>query len=143
MYANMPCDLFEAHDQEVMADTGRGPPDYEARVELQFGVAYTLDEVAQKLGISKRQVFEHIRDRNLVVVDVGRGSTRRDLRVLDDDLEGFARRRRVGPAAAPVVVAQPPRKKPSAKPKVSVASEPMDYIARRAARTAAREARNA
>lgn len=65
-------------------------------VVFHFDRAFTLAEVAEKLGISLRQVQAHIDDRNLIAVNVGRGTERRDLRVLDEDLEGFMRRRRTG-----------------------------------------------
>jgi excisionase family DNA binding protein len=138
MYAMKSRGLSEARESEVVSDADRGPTDYEARIKLDFGAVYTLEEVAEKLGISKRQVQDHVRDRTLVAIDVGRGSARRDLRVLDEDLEGFALRRRVGPVETSAVAAP----KPPAKAKVAAAAEPMDYIARRAARIAAREARN-
>ena len=56
--------------------------------------ALTLRDVAEQLGISFRQAQAHVDDGSLIAVNVGRGSTRRDLRVLPEDLEGFLKRRR-------------------------------------------------
>lgn len=65
-------------------------------VVLHFERVYTVAEVAKKLVLSADQVMKHINDHSLVAVNVGRGSERRDLRILDEDLEGFVRRRRTG-----------------------------------------------
>lgn len=95
--------------------------------DFHFERAFTLAEVAKKIGISLRQVQAHVDDGNLVAVNVGRGGERRDLRVLDEDLEGFMRRRKTG-----VVTEAPPqtvrrRKEPAATPAGS-------FLERRAAR---------
>lgn len=63
-----------------------------ATFDLAFDKAFTLREVAERLGISLRQVQAHVADGRLVTVNVGRGLERKDLRVLDDDLEDFVRR---------------------------------------------------
>ncbi|KQP51106.1 hypothetical protein ASF41_13025 [Methylobacterium sp. Leaf111] len=99
-------DLIEAHDGGTMPAEGIGTKGYEARIELRFGIAYRLPDVAEKLGISLRQVQAHIDDGSLVAVNVGRGDERRDLRVLDDDLDGFVRRRRTDAVIA-VAFAKP------------------------------------
>ena len=60
--------------------------------------AKSLAEIADMLGISIRQVQNHVDDGSLVAVDLGRGSARRDLRILDADLQGFPDRRRTSAA---------------------------------------------
>ena len=65
-------------------------------VAYYFDRAFTLAEVSERLGISLRQVQAHVDDGNLLAVNVGRGRDRRDLRVLDEDLEGFVLRRKTG-----------------------------------------------
>ncbi|UIY44213.1 hypothetical protein [Methylobacterium radiotolerans] len=100
-------------------------------IDHRFERAFTLAEVSERLGISIRQVQAHVDDGNLVAVNVGRGRDRRDLRVLDEDLEGFARRRRTGLGSAAFV---PPKAAPHRKPD----PEPQGYAARRAARIAAK-----
>lgn len=102
-------------------------------VELHFERAFTLAEVADKLGISLRQVQAHIDDRNLIAVNVGRGAERRDLRVLDEDLEGFIRRRKTG-------VVPPEKRTVTTKRHQSeaVAFSGQTFAERRAARLAAR-----
>lgn len=97
---------------------------------FHFDRAFTLAEVSERLGISLRQVQAHIDDGNLVAVNVGRGRDRRDLRVLDEDLEGFARRRKTGVGTAAFV---PPKAAPHRK----ADPEPVGYAARRAARVGA------
>ncbi|KQP42569.1 hypothetical protein ASF49_01605 [Methylobacterium sp. Leaf104] len=62
--------------------------------DLAFGTAFTLQEVAEKLGISPRQVQALVADGLLATVNVGRGRARQDRRVLDDDLDDFVRRRK-------------------------------------------------
>ncbi|POR42371.1 helix-turn-helix domain-containing protein [Methylobacterium sp. V23] len=100
-------------------------------VSFHFDRAFTLAEVSERLGISLRQVQAHIDDGNLVAVNVGRGRDRRDLRILDEDLEGFARRRKTGVSTAAFV---PPKAAPHRK----ADPEPVGYAARRAARLAAK-----
>lgn len=100
-------------------------------IDLAFDRAFTLAEVSEKLGISLRQVQAHIDDGNLVAVNVGRGRDRRDLRILDEDLEGFARRRRIGVRPDDFV---PPAAAANRKP----APVPDTYAGRRAARLAAK-----
>lgn len=56
--------------------------------------AMSIAEVAEKLGLSVRQVQNHVDDGSLVAVNLGRGSIRKDLRILDADLQGFLVRRR-------------------------------------------------
>lgn len=67
--------------------------------DLAFDRAFTLAEVAERLGISLRQVQAHVADGRLAAVNVGRGAERKDLRVLDDDLDAFVRARKL-PAAS-------------------------------------------
>lgn len=62
--------------------------------------ARSLGEVAEMLGLSVRQVQHHVDDGSLVAVNLGRGSVRKDLRVLDADLQGFLARRRTSAAKA-------------------------------------------
>lgn len=96
---------------------------------LILQVALTLNDVAERLGVSLRHVQAHVDDGNLVAVNVGRGTTRRDLRVLEEDLEGFLLRRRTTlPRIAPFPEARPQR------PPVLPAKP--DYAQRRAARLA-------
>lgn len=104
---------------------------YEAEIELRFGTVYTLKEVGEKLGISLRQVQAHVDDGSLVAVNVGRGDERRDLRVLDDDLEGFVRRRKT----AAVTAAAFARPRPTTRATPTSGPNP-GYAERRAARIA-------
>ncbi|MGN8094159.1 helix-turn-helix domain-containing protein [Methylobacterium sp. 22177] len=99
-------------------------------VELHFERVFTIAEVSEKLGLSPRQVKAHIDDGNLIAVDVGRGKERRDLRILDEDLEGFVRRRKTG--AVPTLAVREPATPPP------LPSAPVGYAARREARLAAR-----
>lgn len=97
-------------------------------IELHFDKAYTLAQVAEKLSLDVRQIQKHIDRGHLVAVDVGCGTERRNLRILDEDLEGFARRRKTG--AVPAVDRAPrARSQPSAVEST--------FAARRAARLAA------
>lgn len=69
---------------------------------LAFERAFTLSEVAERLGISLRQVQAHVADGRLAAVNVGRGLERKDLRVLDDDLDAFVRSRTLPAASLPL-----------------------------------------
>lgn len=69
--------------------------------DLAFDRAFTLAEVAERLGISLRQVQAHVADGHLAAVNVGRGAERKDLRVLDDDLDAFVRARKLPAASLP------------------------------------------
>ncbi|GJE19492.1 helix-turn-helix domain-containing protein [Methylobacterium marchantiae] len=100
-------------------------------VDLHFERVFTIAEVSEKLGLCVRQVKAHIDDGNLIAVDVGRGKERRDLRILDEDLEGFVRRRKTG--AVPTLRAA---RDPITPPPLP--SAPKGYAARREARLAAR-----
>lgn len=64
-------------------------------LDLPIGKAFTLADVAETLGISLRQVQAHVADGSLAAFNVGRGTDRRDLRVLEEELDDFARKRRV------------------------------------------------
>ncbi|MCB4805876.1 hypothetical protein QO001_006105 [Methylobacterium brachiatum] len=98
---------------------------------IMLQTAMGLADVAEKLGISLRQVQAHVDDGSLVAVDIGRGNDRRSLRVLPDDLEGFLKRRRTAVAkASPFPNALPKRPKPL--------PGDADYAQRRAARLARR-----
>ncbi|MFD0935534.1 helix-turn-helix domain-containing protein [Methylobacterium sp. WL69] len=79
------------------------PGGWHAGVEIVFeiGKAFKLPEVAETLGISLRQVQGHVTDGTLVAVNVGRGIVRRDLRVMEEAIEDFARSRKVAPRGIP------------------------------------------
>lgn len=124
-------DLVEARDGEIMSGVGPTIMAYEAEIQLRFGKVYTPKEVAETLGISVRQVQAHIDDGSLVAVNVGRGYERRDLRVLEGDLEGFLRRRKTSAVTAAAF----------ARPKTATRAVPVSgpnpgYAERRAARIA-------
>ncbi|WP_060847069.1 helix-turn-helix domain-containing protein [Methylobacterium aquaticum] len=95
-----------------------GGPD--AEIAFDFDRVFTVRETAERLGISPRQVEMHIADGTLAAVDVGRGSARRDLRILDEDLDRFVEARKVAGAfgaslaRAPRRSAQPPAAAPLA-----------------------------
>jgi len=63
---------------------------------FRLGRVFALADVAERLGISLRQVQAHVADGTLAAINVGRGPVRRDLRVTDEALDDFARRRRLG-----------------------------------------------
>ncbi|TNC09183.1 helix-turn-helix domain-containing protein [Methylobacterium terricola] len=110
--------------RENFVDPARdpGPPlGHGGTLDLHVERAFTLPEVADRLGISLRQVELHVADGSLAAIDVGRGAVRRDLRVTDVDLDAFVEARRID-ARAPV--GAPFKAKPDG------------YIARRAARLA-------
>ncbi|MGU3476571.1 helix-turn-helix domain-containing protein [Methylobacterium sp. D48H] len=79
-------------------------------VAFNFERAFTLDEVAERLGISPRQVEMHVADGSLAAVNVGRGAMRRDLRVLDEDLDRFVEARKVAGAFGSGTAPAPRRK---------------------------------
>ncbi|GJD77383.1 helix-turn-helix domain-containing protein [Methylobacterium gregans] len=117
--------MLRIHDHED------GPAEA-GEIALLLQGALTLQEVAERLGISLRHVQGHVDDGSLVAIDVGRGGDRRSLRVLTDDLEGFVKRRRTAVAkAAPFPNALAGRPKP-------LPANP-DYAQRRAARLARRK----
>jgi excisionase family DNA binding protein len=91
-----------------------------------FGQAFTVAEVAEKLGISPTQVLNHIADGTLGAINVGRGATRRDLRVTDEALDAFAEARTVAAAQAKVTAKL---SRPKNKPAIAGG-----YAERRAAR---------
>lgn len=99
--------------------------------------AFNVPEIAETLGISVNQVLGHIQDGTLAAINVGRGATRRDLRVTDTGLENFVRAREVSPNPNKPL----PRKMrlPTALQESSLA--PDGYAARRAARRAKTEDR--
>jgi len=104
-----------------------------AEFAMLMASALTLRDVAERLGISFRQVQAHVDDGSLIAVNVGRGSTRRDLRVLPEDLEGFLKRRRTAvERVAPFPEARDRR------PPVLPAKP--DFAQRRAARQAGKKA---
>ena len=83
-------------------DPGRDCGDLPAEtLDMAFDRVFTLREVAERLGISLRQVQHHVADGRLVAVNIGRGLERKDLRVLDDDLDAFARARKLPAASLP------------------------------------------
>lgn len=98
-------------------------------LQFLFDRAYTVPEVAEKLAISPRQVQAHIDDGSLPAVDVGRGTDRRDLRILDEDLEEFLRRRKLVQAPSPG-----PRMRGTSRPPADQGPDEGGYAARRAAR---------
>lgn len=106
------------------------PAGRSGEIIFHFDRAFTLDEIAEKLGISPRQVQAHIDDGSLVAVNVGRGKERKNLRVLDEDLEGFVRRRKTG-AVPTSKIKQPKSLDPPPAP-------PSTFAARRAAMLADR-----
>lgn len=67
-----------------------------------FDQAFTLDEVAERLGVSLRQVQALVADGRLKAFDVGLGIDRRSPRVTDDDLEDFVRRHRIQQPPSPL-----------------------------------------
>lgn len=74
---------------------------FDAEAVFEIGKAFRLPEAAEALGISLRQVQGHIADGTLAAVDVGRGAMRRDLRVMEEAIEEFARLRKVAPRGVP------------------------------------------
>lgn len=82
-------------------DGGTVPPHTDAAFAEMLQAAKKIGDVADMLGLSTRQVQAHIDDGSLVAVNVGRGGVRRDLRVLDADLEGFLIRRRTATPPVP------------------------------------------
>lgn len=131
MYEFMDDAPDEARERDVMAGSGPKISAHEAEIELRFGKVYSLKEVAEMFGISLRQVQAHVDDGSLVAVNVGRGDERRDLRVLEGDLDGFVRRRKTAAVTAA----------PFARPKTATRAVPMSgpnpgYAERRAARLA-------
>ncbi len=103
-------------------------------VVLHFERVYTVAEVAKKLSLSSDQVMKHINDHNLIAVNVGRGSERRILRILDEDLEGFVRRRRTG-----AVPPEPRAVRTKASVRNAMAFTGETFAERRAARLAGRK----
>src|SRR5690349_17854266 len=81
-----------------------------------FGQAFTIAEVAEKLGISPRQVLNHITDGTLVAINVGRGATRKDVRVTDEALDAFVEDRAV---AAPQLKVRAKLSHPRNKPAIA------------------------
>lgn len=102
--------------------------------DLHFERAFTLTEVAERTKMSPRQVQAHIDDGSLVAVNVGRGDVRQRLRVLDEDLEGFMRRRRTG-AVPQISTAKVPRHRKEVE-----APAGSGFLERRAARLRERRA---
>lgn len=86
-----------------------GIDDGGGEIAFHFGQAFTLQEAADRLGISLRQAEMHVADGSLGAINVGRGRQRRDLRILDDELERFVSSRRVAPCRLPA----PPRRSAS------------------------------
>ncbi|MGW9820277.1 helix-turn-helix protein [Methylorubrum extorquens] len=134
MYESMDDAPDEARERDVMAGTGSNVSAHEAEIELRFGKVYGLKEVAEMFGISLRQVQAHVDDGSLVAVNVGRGDERRDLRVLEGDLEGFVRRRKTAAVTAAAFA------RPKTRTRAVTTSTPSSgYAERRAARLAQRE----
>ncbi|KTS53130.1 hypothetical protein NS230_07810 [Methylobacterium indicum] len=109
-----------------------GDPSAGGAFELLMATTLTLHDVAERLAISFRQVQAHVDDGSLIAVNVGRGGQRRDLRVLEEDLEGFLKRRRTSVERVATFPAARPER-PSALP-----AKP-DYAQRRAARLAGKK----
>lgn len=124
-----PCGARERED--LCPDPGI-LPENGGEITFDFGQAFTMEQVAEKLGICLRQVQAHRKAGSLVAFDVGRGKERGDWRVLDEDLDGFVRRRKSGVVGT---VFMPPEAAPHRKPD----PEPKGYAARRAARIHTRE----
>lgn len=92
--------------------------------------AFTVEEFAELFGISVSQVLAHVGDGTLRAVDVGRGPQRRDLRITDEAVEDFVRKKTVSPGRASKPAITPlMKRKVKAGPGVAEG-----YIARRAAR---------
>jgi len=120
--------MLRIHEQQD-APAPIGHPGAFDEVTAILQGALTLQDIAERLNISLRQVQAHVDDGSLVAVNVGRGTVRRDLRVLENDLEGFLLRRRT---ALPRIATFPearPQRPPVLPPKP-------DYAQRRAARMA-------
>lgn len=93
----------------------------DADFQAMLQAAHSLGDLAEMLGLSIRQIQNHVDDGSLVAVNLGRGNVRKDLRVLDADLQGFlVRRRTSAPKARSFETPEPSRPKPlSARPKFS------------------------
>ncbi len=113
---------------------GDVPGRTDADLFAMLQAAMRIAEVAEKLGLSVRQVQNHVDDGSLVAVNLGRGSVRKDLRILDADLEGFLVRRRT--SAAKVATFEDGR---DTRPK-PLSAQP-SFAERRAARKARQQAR--
>lgn len=117
---------------------------------FHFDQAYTVEDVANRLGVSESHVRKLVASGSLVAINVGLGGQRRDLRVRDKDLEAFAEGRKVdGQAAAPAVApAAAASRRPGPKPRGTGDRPPASlhpatrkgYEARRAERLAKRGA---
>ncbi len=84
-------------EREAVSEAAMATFPSEGDMDFRFDRAFTLQEAADRLGISLRQAEMHVADGSLTAVNVGRGSLRRDLRILDEDLDRFVAARKVAP----------------------------------------------
>lgn len=104
MYAYHERAPWPGREREAMPEPAMAVSRTDEDMDFRFDRAFTLQEAADRLGISLRQAEMHVADGSLAAVNVGRGSLRRDLRILDEDLDRFVAARKVAPvrSAAPV-----------------------------------------
>ncbi|WP_411902747.1 helix-turn-helix domain-containing protein [Methylorubrum thiocyanatum] len=95
-------------------------PDDEGAAEM-LASAMSLDDLAERLGVSPRKARDLVDKGEIAAIDVGSGAARRHLRIIEADFQGFLVRRRIkAPKARPFDPPAPPRPKPlSARPKFS------------------------
>ncbi|MCJ2014201.1 helix-turn-helix domain-containing protein [Methylobacterium sp. J-076] len=86
-----------ACDRGRMPEATGGASAFTGTLVLLFDRVFTLREAADRLGMCLRQVRGHVAAGRLRAFDVGDGVERRALRVTDDDLEEFVRRRMLAP----------------------------------------------
>ncbi len=60
---------------------------------MQSSQLLTVEEAARRLGVSRATIERHIRDGEFGTINVGRGSLRPHIRLLEEELEDFVARR--------------------------------------------------
>lgn len=91
-----------ACDREDLCPDSGALPFYGDVLTFEFDRAFTLDQVAERIGASLRQVQALVASGRLKAFDVGLGIDRRSPRVTDEELEEFVRRHRITqPQATP------------------------------------------
>ncbi|MCJ2130981.1 helix-turn-helix domain-containing protein [Methylobacterium sp. E-045] len=75
----------------------RSEPSPEAATSA-LGKAMTIQEVAKLLACSEKQIENFIADGEITVFNIGRGKIRQSLRVTDEAVASFIRRRMVKPS---------------------------------------------